>query len=149
MAIIRRLVQDGSFEEFYPTTMTFSAAKRNYFLGHSKDKTYVVYSMAENGKIDPNAPAQKGKLRSYLGNIQAFYDTVENKQYLYGYNLSEKIVELYEIDDKAGIKLLYVDEFTVGSTIQSATLFIANGLIHIFSQAEKDKSRRTHSYSII
>lgn len=148
MLIIRTLVQNGAFEDFYPTTMTFSAAKRNYFLGHSKDKTYVVYSMADNGKVDPNAPVQKGKLRSYLINIQAFYDSAKNKQYLYGYNLNEKIVELYQIDDKAGIQPIYIDNFNVGDTIQSATLYVANGLIHIYSQAEKDKNWKIHSYSI-
>nr|WP_306804985.1 XRE family transcriptional regulator [Providencia sp. PROV128] len=117
--------------------MTFSAAKRNYFLGHSKDKTYVVYSMADNGKVAPNAPVQKGKLKSYLSNIQAFYNSVKNKQYLCGYNLNEKIVELYQIDDKAGIQPINVDNFNVRDTIQSATLYIANGLIHIYIAKQK------------
>ncbi|WP_369310638.1 XRE family transcriptional regulator [Providencia rettgeri] len=149
MAIIRKLIQDSSFDEFYPTTMIFSAAKRTYFLGHSKDTSYIVYSMTDTGKIEANAPVQKGRLRSYLSNIQAFYDVTQNKQYLYGYNLNDKIVELYQIDDKAGIQLVYVDDFAVGDTIQSATLYVANGLIHIYSQSEKDKRWRIHNYTIV
>ncbi|HBO24938.1 MULTISPECIES: XRE family transcriptional regulator [unclassified Providencia] len=139
MVVYKSTVQKSGFEDFYPTTLAFSAAKKNFFLGHSKDKSYTVYSLADNGKIDDKAPIQKGKLLSYLSNLQAFYDTTQNKQFLYGYNLETKVFQFYQIADNASITLLLSDEFAVENTIKSTTMFLSGGILHIFIQAENNK----------
>ncbi|HEQ1857560.1 TPA: XRE family transcriptional regulator [Providencia alcalifaciens] len=140
MAFIRRTVQSSIFEKFYPTTLAFSAAKKNYFLGHSKDKSYMIYNMTDAGKIEPTVVVQKGKLKTYLQNIQAFYDPTQNKQYLYGYNLDEKVIDVYQIADNASIQLMYSEEFTVEDSIKSATFFIINGVLCFYTQSDKTKS---------
>ncbi|ATG16810.1 TPA: XRE family transcriptional regulator [Providencia alcalifaciens] len=140
MAFIRRTVQTNIFEEFYPTTLAFSAGKKNYFLGHSKDKSYMIYNMTDAGRIEPTVVVQKGKLKTYLQNIQAFYDSTQNKQYLYGYNLDEKVIDVYQIADNASIQLMYSEEFSIEDSIKSATFFIINGVLHFYTQSDKTKN---------
>ena len=140
MAFIRRTEQTKIFEEFYPTTLAFSAGKKNYFLGHSKDKSYMIYNMTDAGRIEPTVVVQKGKLKTYLQNIQAFYDSAQNKQYLYGYNLDEKVIDVYQIADNASIQLMYSEEFSIEDSIKSATFFIINGVLHFYTQSDKTKN---------
>ncbi len=139
MAVYKSTIQKAGFEDFYPTTLAFTAAKKNFFLGHSKDKSYAIYSLADNGKIDEKVPVQKGKLLTYLSNLQAFYDTAQNKQFLYGYNLETKIFQLYQIADNANITILLSDDFAVENTIKSTTMFLIAGILHIFIQTENNK----------
>ncbi len=147
--ITRRLVQSASFEEFYPTTMTYVAAKKSFFLAHSKDTSFNVYTMTEKGTVDVSTPTHKGKLNNYLSNIQALYDTVKNKQYLYGYNLEAKVIEFYSVADNGNIDYLRGDEFGAGSDMQSATIFILNGVIHLYSQDDKTKNWKIHKFIVI
>ena len=130
MVVYKSTIQKAGFEDFYPTTLAFTAAKKNYFLGHSK--SCAVYTLADNDKIDEKAPVQKRKLISYLSNLQAFYDTAQNKQFLYGYNLEAKVFQFYQIADNGSINLLLSDDFAVENTIKSTTMFLSGGILHIF-----------------
>uniref|UniRef100_UPI002B054178 XRE family transcriptional regulator n=1 Tax=Providencia alcalifaciens TaxID=126385 RepID=UPI002B054178 len=104
------------------------------------DKSYMIYNMTDTGKIEPTVVVQKGKLKTYLQNIQAFYDPTQNKQYLYGYNLDEKVIDVYQIADNASVQLMYSEEFNVEDSIKSATFFILNSVLCFYTQSDKTKS---------
>ncbi|MEX6017215.1 XRE family transcriptional regulator [Providencia vermicola] len=151
MALIQSGIQAGIFEQFYPTTLVYSAAKKVFFLGHTpQEKAYFIYSVNDKGIIDTSAPVHKGKLNSYLSNLQYVQDLTLNKQYIYGYNLEEKTIQFYLVQDNGSPENVY--DFTFNATgmqIRTASFFVINGVLYYYYQYEKSKNWESFSVVIV
>lgn len=151
MSLIQSGIQAGIFEQFYPTTLVYTAAKKIFFLGHTpQDKAYFIYNVSDKGIIDTSAPIHKGKLNSYLSNLQYVQDLTLNKQYIYGYTLEEKTIQFFVVLDNGNLENVYDFTFNAnGMQIRTASFFVINGILYYYYQYEKSKNWESFSVVIV
>ncbi|EKT55741.1 hypothetical protein [Providencia sneebia] len=151
MAIDQTGIQAGTFETFYPTNIVYSVGRKYFFLGHTpQENGYFIYNVTDTGNIDNSKTLHKGKLSFYLSNLQYVQDSVQNKSYLYGYNLNDKTIQLYVVLDNGNIENVYNFKFNAaGMSIRTTSFYVINGVLFYYYQYEKSKEWELFTVKIL
>ncbi|MCW2255371.1 hypothetical protein M2263_001462 [Providencia alcalifaciens] len=146
MAIKKVLVQEGSFSNFYPSSLTYNVGAKIFFFGLAVNKKFIINSINSDGKINISSSIDDGFLDDFYDFLQVIYDPNNDQQYLYGINIEGKKLELFKILSTGKLESIRKYDYTAGS-IKATAFYILNDELHYYSQSVRNNAWDIHKYS--
>lgn len=116
--------------------MVYTVGEYNYFIGIAKNKSFVIYEIDDLGRVDVSTIIQSGILAVFHDDIQVVYDPKKRKQYLCCINISESILEIYDLFANGTIKI--VDYFPYNRENKNGTaVYSLNNLFYFYEQSKR------------
>lgn len=146
MAIKKVLVQEGSFSNFYQSSITYNVGKKTFFFGLAVNKKFIINPITSDGKIDTISSVDDGFLDDFYDFLQVIYDPNDNQQYLYGINVEVKKLELFKILSNGKLESTRKYDYTAGS-IKASAFYVLNDELYYYTQSIRNNAWDIHKYS--
>lgn len=129
-------VQKGKFSDYYTTNLVYTVKDYNYFIGIARNKSFAIYEITKDGKIDFNNLVQEGKLDNFHDDLHVVYDPVQNKQFLVCTNITDSNLDIFTIYANGTIKILDSLSYTRESK-QGTAIYTINGSFYFYEQSKR------------
>ncbi|MGF7420467.1 hypothetical protein [Providencia rettgeri] len=129
-------VQKSKFNNYYSTSLVYTVKDYNYFIGIAKNKSFVIYEITKDGKIDLKNFVQDGVLDTFHDDLQVVYKPNQNKQFLICTNTTESKLDIFTIYANGSIKLFDSLDYKRNSK-QGTAIYAENGFFFFYEQSQR------------